>query len=163
MKYFLIISFSLLLTTLNSEDFKELIVTGTDVTKTKTFDLGNNNKFSSFTTNGSWTDNYGNYGFNRCMGIINKNPNNVDLYFMCEMEDKNGYKIWLISKRNSETQSSGVGSYEIVNATIPKKELFIGKKCTYAVKYLREINFTKSKCKISKELSKVFEKMGSGD
>ena len=163
MKYFLIISFSLLLTTLNSEDFKELIVTGTDVTKTKTFDLGNNNKFSSFTTNGSWTDNYGNYGFNRCMGIINKNPNNVDLNFMCEMEDKNGYKIWLISKRNSETQSSGVGSYEIVNATIPKKELFIGKKCTYAVKYLRETNFNKSKCKISKELSKVFEKMGSGD
>ena len=82
---------------------------------------------------------------------------------MCEMEDKNGYKIWLISKRNSETQSSGVGSYEIVNATIPKKELFIGKKCTYAVKYLRETNFNKSKCKISKELSKVFEKMGSGD
>ena len=163
MKYFLIISFSLLLTTLSSEDFKELIVTGTDVTKTKTFDLGNNNKFSSFTTNGSWTDNYGNYGFNRCMGIINKNPNNVDLYFMCEMEDKNGYKIWLISKRNLETQSSGVGSYEIVNATIPKKELFIGKKCTYAVKYLRETNFNKSKCKISKELSKVFEKMGSGD
>tara|TARA_B100000524_G_C23475657_1_gene307776 strand:- start:133 stop:381 length:249 start_codon:yes stop_codon:yes gene_type:complete len=82
---------------------------------------------------------------------------------MCEMEDKNGYKIWLISKRNSETQSSGVGSYEIVNATIPKKELFIGKKCTYAVKYLRDTNFNKSKCKISKELSKVFEKMGSGD
>ena len=54
-------------------------------------------------------------------------------------------------------------SYEIVNATIPKKELFIGKKCTYAVKYLRETNFNKSKCKISKELSKVFEKMGSGD
>ena len=32
-----------------------------------------------------------------------------------------------------------------------------------AVKYLRETNFNKSKCKISKELSKVFEKMGSGD
>ena len=163
MKYLLTIFFSLFLFILNSEGFKEYIITGTDVTKTKTFDLGNNNKFSSFTTNGSWTDNYGNYGFNRCMGIINKNPNNVDLNFMCEMEDKNGYKIWLISKRNSETQSSGVGSYEIVNATIPKKELFIGKKCTYAVKYLRETNFNKSKCKISKELSKVFEKMGSGD
>jgi len=53
--------------------------------------------------------------------------------------------------------------YKSLNATIPKKELFIGKKCTYAVKYLRETNFNKSKCKISKELSKVFEKMGSGD
>ena len=44
--------------------------------------------------------------------------------------------------------------------TIPKKELFIGIKCTYAVKYLKETNFYKSKCKISEELSKVFEKMG---
>ena len=163
MRYFLTIFISLFLNTIISEDIKEYIVTGSDVTKTSSFDLGNRSTFSSFTVKGSWTDNYGNYGFNKCMGIINKNPNNVELYFMCEREDKNGYKIWTISKRNSETQSSGVGSFEIVNATIPKKELFIGKKCTYAVKYLKETNFYKSKCKISEELSKVFEKMGSGD
>ena len=163
MKYLLIIFLNLFFTNLISEDIKEYIVTGSDVTKTASFDLGNGSTFSSFTVKGSWTDNYGNYGFNKCMGIINKNLNNVELYFMCEREDKNGYKIWTISKRKSETQSSGVGSFEIVNATIPKKELFIGKKCTYAVKYLKETNFTKSKCKISKELSKVFEKIGSGD
>ena len=163
MKFFISIFVSLILITVSAEDNKEYVVTGSDTTETKTFELENKSKFSSFTVNGSWTDNYGNYGFNRCMGIINKNPNNVDLYFMCEMEDKNGYKIWLISKRNSETQSSGVGSYEIVNVTIPKKKLFTGKTCIYAVKYLRENNSNKSKCKISKELSKVFEKMESGD
>ena len=162
MKYLLIIFLSLFFTNLISEDIKEYITTGSDVTKITSFDLGNSSTFSSFTVKGSWTDNYGNYGFNKCMGIINKNLNNVELYFMCEREDKNGYKIWTVSRRKSETQSSGVGSFEIVNATIPKKELFIGKKCTYAVKYLKETNFTKSKCKISKELSKVFEKMGSG-
>ena len=153
---------SLFSTSLIATDTKEYIITGSDVTKTKSFDLENSSTFSSFTVNGSWTDNYGNYGFNKCMGIINKNINNVELYFMCEREDKNGYKIWTISKRKSETQTSGVGSFEIVNATIPKKELFIGKKCTYAVKYLKETNFYKSKCKISEELSKVFEKIGSG-
>ena len=163
MKFFLTISFSLFIFSANAEDNKEYIVTGSDITETKTFELENKSKFSSFTVNGSWTDNFGNYGFNKCMGIINKNLKNVELYFMCEREDKNGYKIWTISKRKSETQSSGVGSFEIVNATIPKKELFIGKKCTYAVKYLKETNFNKSKCKISEELSKVFEKMGSGD
>ena len=163
MKYLLTIFLSLFFTNLISEDIKEYLVTGSDVTKTTSFDLGNSSTFSSFTVKGSWTDNYGNYGFNKCMGIINKNLNNVELYFMCEREDKNGYKIWTISKRKSETQSSGVGSFEVVNATIPKKELFIGKKCTYAVKYLKETNFNKSKCKISEELSKVFEKMGSGD
>ena len=150
---------SLFSTSLIATDTKEYIITGSDVTKTKSFDLENSSTFSSFTVNGSWTDNYGNYGFNKCMGIINKNLNNVELYLMCEREDKNGYKIWTISKRKSETKSSGVGSFEIVDATIPKKQLFIGKKCTYAVKYLKETNFYKSKCKISEELSKVFEKM----
>ena len=144
---------------LSAEDNKEYIVTGSDITETKTFELENKSQFSSFTVNGSWTDNFGNYGFNKCMGTINKNLKNVELNFMCEREDKNGYKIWTISKRNSETKTSGVGTFEIVDATIPKKELFIGKKCTYAVKYLKETNFYKSKCKISEELSKVFEQM----
>ena len=163
MKFFLSILISFILITVSAEDSKEYIVTGSDITETKTFELENKSKFSSFTVNGSWTDNYGNYGFNKCMGIINKNLNNVELYLMCEREDKNGYKIWTISKRKSETKSSGVGSFEIVDATIPKKQLFIGKKCTYAVKYLKETNFYKSKCKISEELSKVFEKMALGE
>ena len=159
MKYFLTISFSLFIFSANAEDNKEYIVTGSDITETKTFELENKSQFSSFTVNGSWTDNFGNYGFNKCMGIINKNLKNVELYFMCEREDKNGFKIWSINKRKSGIQNSGVGTFEIVDATIPKKELFIGKKCTYAVKYLKETNFYKSKCKVSKELSKVFEKM----
>ena len=159
MKFFLTISFSLFIFSANAEDNKEYIVTGSDITETKTFELENKSKFSSFTVNGSWTDNFGNYGFNKCMGIINKNLRNVELYFMCEREDKNGFKIWSINKRKSGIQNSGVGTFEIVDATIPKKELFIGKKCTYAVKYLKETNFYKSKCKVSKELSKVFEKM----
>ena len=57
------------------------------------------------------------------MGIINKNLNNVELYLMCEREDKNGFKIWSINKRKSGIQNSGVGSFEIVDANIPKKEL----------------------------------------
>ena len=41
------------------------------------------------------------------MGIINKNFKNVELYFMCEREDKNGFKIWSINKRKSGIQNSG--------------------------------------------------------
>ena len=163
MIFFISILISLIFLTVSAEDNKEYIVTGSDVTETKSFKLENKSKFSSFTVNGSWTDNYGNYGFNKCMGIINKNLKNVELYFMCEREDKNGFKIWSINKRKSGIQNSGVGSFEIVDATIPKKELLIGKKCTYAVKYLKETNFYKSKCKISEELSKVFEKMALGE
>ena len=157
----IIILITLLISSLKAEDEKEYIITGSDDTVIKSFQLENKSKFSSFTSNGSWTDNYGNYGFTSCMGIMNKKFKKVELYFMCESEDKNGYKIWSISKRQSESETSGVGSFEIVDATIPKKELYIGKKCTYAVKYLKETNFYKSKCKISEELSRVFEEMGA--
>ena len=36
------------------------------------------------------------------MGIINKNFKNAELYYMCEREDKNGFKIWSINKKNQE-------------------------------------------------------------
>ena len=110
-KLFIVLFFSY---SLNAENMKEYIVTGSDVTKTKSFDLGNKNKFSSFTVNGSWTDNYGNYGFNKCMGIINKNYDNVELYFMCEREDKNGYKIWTIREENQKHKKRS-RDFEIVN------------------------------------------------
>ena len=160
MRYTLIILINLLVSIVSSDDTKELIVSGSDTTKMDSFELNNKSKFSSFAVKGSWTDNFGNYGKNKCMGIINKSFNNVDLYFMCERVDKNGFKIWSLNKRKSDLKESGVGSYQIIDATIPKKELLIGKKCTYAVKYLDETNFYKSKCKISKELANVFEKMG---
>ena len=161
MKYFLTILISLFFSAISAENTKEYITTGSDDTKIKSFELENNKKFSSFSSNGSWTDNYGNYGFTKCMGIINKNSKNVELYFMCESEDKNGYKTWSLNKRQGEL-GSGIGFFEIVDTTIPKKELYVGTKCTYAVKYLKETNFYKSKCKISEELSRIFEKIGSG-
>ena len=52
-----------------------------------------------------------------------------------------------------------MGSFEIVDTTIPKKELYIGTKCKYAIQYLDEINFYKNKCKISKKLAEVIEKI----
>ncbi len=161
LKIFIIIFFYIFLFNfVHSKDTKELLIYGSDETTIKSFELNNTNIFSSFTAKGSWTDNYGNYGFNKCMGIIDKNLKNVELYFMCEREDKNGFKIWSLNRRKSGIQNSGVGTFEIVDATIPNKDLIIGKKCTYAVKYLRETNFYKSKCKISEELAKVFEEMG---
>jgi len=159
MKYLLIIFLSLFFTNLISEDIKEYIVTGSDVTKTTSFDLGNSSTFSSFTVKGSWTDNFGNYGKNLCKGVIDKGKNNnVSLIVMCESTDKNGYKTWALNKRDGEFVG-GVGANEIVDTTIPKKNLYIGTKCKFAIKYLDEMNFYKNKCKISKELAEVFEKI----
>ena len=34
-------------------------------------------------------------------------------------------------------------------------------KCTYAIKYMDEINFTKSKCKITEKMEKIFQKVAN--
>ncbi len=153
--FFLMIS-----TVISAEYTEEYISSGSDITNISSFKLSNNGEFSSFKSNGSWTDNFGNYGKNKCMGIINKINNKVSIVVMCESIDKNGYKTWALNKREG-TFDSGVGSYEIVDATIPKKELYIGTKCIFAIKYLGDTNFYKSKCKISKELATVFEKIAN--
>ena len=86
--------------------------------------------------------------------------NNMELNYMCESIDKNQYKIWSLFKRSGSIDS-GVGVYEIVDTTLPNRELFIGMKCTYAIKYMDEINFTKSKCKINEKMEKIFQKVAN--
>ena len=75
------------------------------------------------------------------MGIINKNLNNVELYFMCEREDKNGFKIWSINKRKSETKSSGVGSFEIVRCNYSKERIIYRKEMYLCCKIFKRNKF----------------------
>ena len=64
-------------------------------------------------------------------------------------------KVFILKvKRNSDEVDPGAGTQNIIDGT-GKKELFIGKKCTYAVKYKDDVVFASQKCKtckISKEL-----------
>ena len=144
---------------IRSENTVEYSTEGSDTTDIKSFELSNGSEFSTFESKGSWTDNFGNYGKSSCKGIIDRGiNNNVSLIVMCEFIDKNGYKTWALNKRDG-VLDGGVGESEIVDTTIPKKNLYIGTKCKFAIKYLDEINFYKNKCKISKELAEVFEKM----
>ena len=45
------------------------------------------------------------------------------------------------------------------NISVKDKSILSSKKCKFAIKYLDEMNFYKNKCKISKELAEVFEKI----
>ena len=146
-------------TNIRSENIVEYITEGSDTTDIKSFKLSNGSEFSTFESKGSWTDNFGNYGKNLCKGVIDKGINKrVSIIVMCETTDKNGYKTWILNKRDGELVG-GVGVNEIVDTTMPKKNLYIGTKCKFAIKYLDEMNFYKNKCKISKELAEVFEKI----
>ncbi len=140
---------------------KELNITGSSKTTIKSFDLYKEGRFSSFSSEGTRTNNFGNYRRSTCMRVVRfPSNNNMELNNMCESIDKNQYKTWSLFKRSGPLDS-GVGVYEIVDTTLPNRELFIGMKCTYAIKYMDEINFTKSKCKITEKMEKIFQKVAN--
>ncbi len=162
MKYFIYTSLFFLAFYANSNDFiKEWSTTSSSKTVIESFNLYKEGKFSSFNSEGAWTNNFGNYGRNICMGIVRFLPDgDIELNNMCEGQDKNGYKTWSLYKRSGPLDS-GIGSYEIVDTTLPNRELFIGLKCTYAIRYMDEINFVKSKCKISEAMEKVLQNVAN--
>ena len=140
---------------------KELNITGSSKTIIKSFDLHKEGKFSSFSSEGTWTNNFGNYGRSKCMGVVRfLSNNNMELNNMCESIDKNQYKIWSLFKRSGPLDS-GVGTYEIIDTTLPYRKLFIGTKCTYAIRYMDEINFSESKCKITEKMEKIFQQVAN--
>ena len=161
MRFILIlISFLLFYNFSISKDTKEIISKTHSKAEVKTFNLKNGINFSSFTSEGSWENNLGNYGINKCLGTVKKMPSyEINLNIMCEFTDKNGYKTWSVLKRSSSNMESGVGYAEIIDSTVPHKELWIGTKCTYATNYLEDVNFTIQKCTVSDKLYEKFLKL----
>ena len=120
----------------------------------KTYDLPNGNKFSIYEGEGTWTDNYGNYGINSCRGVVKTDDlNKIDLEIICEGLDKNDFKSWSRTKRVSDNFEQGVGVNEYIEGTGVWKRLK-GLKCKYATSYKNNVSFTIEKCKISEEQHK---------
>ena len=67
----LLLSFAVL-----STDSKEIISKIHSKTEVKTFRLKNGINFSSYESEGSWENNLGNYGVNKCIGTVKKLPSN---------------------------------------------------------------------------------------
>ena len=130
---------------------KELITTSHATSKIEKFTLPNGTVYSNYKNIGTWTDNFGNYGKTMCFGLIETNDlGGIKLDLICENIDKEGYKSWIILKRNSLQFDSGVGLTEYIDGTGPWVEV-IGTKCTYATTYLKEVSFTIDKCKITEK------------
>ena len=68
----MLISFLLFCNVIFSKDTKEIISKTHSKTEVKTFNLKNGINFSSYTSEGSWENNLGNYGVNKCLGTVKK-------------------------------------------------------------------------------------------
>ena len=139
------------------QEIKEVITTTHSKKIEKSFDLGNGKKFSNLYFEGTWTNNLGNYGRNECIGTVSHLTNNIDLNIMCESVDKNNNKEWSLLTREGE-MISGIGISTVVETTASYKKNYVGTKCTYATTYLDDVNFTISKCPVSKNLYDIMLK-----
>ena len=143
---------------INYSHGKELITTSYAKAEEEKYELGNGTVHTNLKTSGLWTDNFGNYGKNKCFGLFTTyKDKSINLNMKCESTDYKGNKNWSVIKRSSNEFDAGVGVNKYVDGTGPWKYL-IGTECKYGIKYFEEANYSVEKCEISEkaynELSK---------
>ena len=112
--------------------------------------------YRSFEVQGGQTYNTGKYARSNCSGNrVDKKGELVELNNICEIEFDDGNKMWTQLKRSNSDIDAGVGGSVILDGTGPYKKLK-GTECLYAVSFLKEIVFTKTRCSIS---DKLFEEL----
>ena len=131
---------------------KELITTSYSTVEEEKYELENGTVHTNIKSSGLWTDNFGNYGKNKCFGLMTTNKNrSVSLNVKCELIDHKGNKNWSVLKRNSDEFGAGVGVVEYLDGTGPWKSM-IGIKCNYATNYFEDANYYVEKCKLTEKI-----------
>ena len=95
---------------------------------------------------GLWKDSNGDYGNEKCIGVIKKNKNQSEVEVRCEHTNQNNEKFWTLKTRNSELHESGGGISTYIAGT-GKYQKLIGKKCPYGVQYIDNMVWYTQKCK----------------
>ena len=127
---------------------KEMVIQTTTSYVLEKFTYSNESTYSIYKGEGSWTNNLGDYGHIKCMGPIEKDSNYFKLNHICEYINQNNEKMWhKVNREGNQDADAGVGKSIIFDAT-GKYKKYVGSECPYAIKYLDNKNFSKSKCKI---------------
>ena len=106
-----------------------------------------NSKYIHITTYGWWTDSNGNYGKELCYGYVETSNQNINLDIKCQLTDQNENTL-TVSRKRSSLEGGGVGINTYLE-TPEEYEFLSGKKCTYAVTFLKTDFFYKQNCKIN--------------
>ena len=114
------------------------------ISQTSTINISDNSKFSSYTSEGMWTDSNGDYGNEKCSGYVKQFENNVELEIYCETVNQNDEKF-LNSRIRKSNKGGGVGLMRIISGTGKYKKL-IGLECPYGVNYKKKYAWLKAQC-----------------
>ena len=136
----------------------EIVKDGHFTLSLKSQELPNKKKFTLYENNGSWTNNYGNYGTSFCYGTIQSITNSYEgLLVICEHLDSDDEKFWILYERSNQGDEGGTGKSTFIEG-FGKWKKFKGTKCIFATKYKGSKGFSKEKCKLTETLHKELEK-----
>ena len=125
----------------------------------KTIPISKTEKYISFTLEGTWTDNLGNYGMMESSSFVMLNNNNViELDGYGKTIYQNNQETYFRGYRNRQEKDAGVGETEILNAT-EKLTSLIGMKCRYAVNFFNNTAYAFAKRKITEEQKNILSKI----
>ena len=144
MKSLLIVLIFSIFLNLNAKDY--IFESNNNNTVLNSIKYPNGNEYIYIQNSGLWKDNNGDYGNEKCVGIIKKNIKQSQVEVRCEHTDQNDDKFWTLKIRNSELHDSGGGISTYIAGTGKYKKL-IGVKCPYGVKYIDNMVWYTQKCK----------------
>ena len=116
-----------------------------------THQYSNTGKYIIYTIEGTFTDNFANYGSWDTMVIAQVEKGkilNMDLSTMWEYQNLS--KVYFKGRRGDSDEDTGIGKVIVIGADESMKML-INTKCTYSVKILNENVFGVQKCELSKD------------
>ena len=117
----------------------------------------NQEVYSNILLTGTWTDNLGYYGTYKCNANSYKETDKLTLEGICEGVNQYNEKYWYKISRSSSDMDAGVGVQSYLEGT-GRYKILRGIDCNYAVRYLNNINYVKTKCKITEKVKNILVK-----
>ena len=147
MKKLIVIFLILYSSTLLSNDYR-IDIHGKIVSNEK-HKYSDNSYFSILKIDGTFTDNFSNYGnFNALVSLEIENSELKQHFFSAELTYQDGSTYYGKGSRTSSEFEQGTGKFFITTAHKKLKEL-LGVKCVYAINFFGSTSFTLTKCKIN--------------
>ena len=121
----------------------------------KEYSISKTEKFRSYKLNGTFTDQYGNYG--KFEGIVIsdvKEDKLLKLEGTAKIIYSNGGTLYLRAYRKKSDFDAGVANAKIIGSSDKYKPL-IGTECMQSVRYFEDTIFGLQKCKLSDGLERL--------
>ncbi len=123
----------------------------------KEFNISESEKFRSYELEGTFTDNYGNYGKIDTILVSDiKKGKVLKLETTSETIFSNNEKLYSKAFRENSEIDAGIAKIKIIGATKKLKPM-IGTECLVSVRYFEDAIFGLQKCSLSKNVSSILK------